>query len=204
MGYRHYLGVIDKDKLEELRNKDYFLIKNGIKDGLPQYDKMFQKIDNDTFWKIKESCKLEFCIGKLYYTNTDDIYDSLYNVCVRIIPEEIRDKEMFLPSQKIFFELANIYIQKAKNYYKKLIKPFIDLSKEGEIKIDFENLDKEKQKGLYKCVENIEHNYTRLNSFRENQKDLEISWDYELEAFNLMYFHKIFNPEKEVVICYAW
>ena len=141
MGYRHYLGIIDKEKLEELKTKVY------TKDNYDEYDEdssqdFMRKCD------IENNCIYEHCIGKLYFFRMNDVYDALYKDKEDLI--EKCDVECFVPQQDIFLTLANIYLKLAQLYFKELLEPF---KKELiERKDVFENLTDEKKYILEKCL----------------------------------------------------
>ena len=76
MGYRHYVGYIPKKDLPEIM-EEVKRLKSLI--GTPKEDD-----EDDTYSQyeitsyLQDKAKEIFCIGKLYYKNTESIYDALY------------------------------------------------------------------------------------------------------------------------------
>ena len=95
MGYRHYIAVINKEKLEELRNKVY------TRENYDNYDEDLSQ-DFMRQWDIQDNCIYEHCIGKLYFLKSDDVYNALYKDKEDLINDA--DVECFICSQDIFFE----------------------------------------------------------------------------------------------------
>ena len=108
MGYRHCIGFIDKEKLNELRNKTY--VDKYYEDGeLDAHKEWLQ------FEEIIDNCDYYYNLGKLYFDETNEIYDELYKEKEDIIKDD--DYEMFICSQNAFKDLANLYLQKTKRYF---------------------------------------------------------------------------------------
>ena len=76
MGYRHYVGYIPKKDLPEIMEEAKRL-KSLI--GTPKKDD-----EDDTYSQyeitsyLRHKAKEVLCVGKLYYKNTESIYDALY------------------------------------------------------------------------------------------------------------------------------
>lgn len=193
MGYRHYIGFIDKEKLEELRNKVY--VDTYYEDGELDETKEWLQFD-----EIRDNCFYYYNLGKLYFDETNETYDELYKEKEDIIKDE--DIEMFICPQNIFLTLANVYLNKTKRYFEELIKPF----KENEDFEAYKKLNKEQFISLKKMINKIEDKifYFNRKKFCENKKDIEIDDLYEHSAFNLAHIHKMIDFEKQVVICFAW
>lgn len=193
MGYRHYIGFINKEKLNELRNKTY--VDTYYEDGSLDESKEWVQFD-----EIRDNCEYYYNLGKLYYDETDEVYNELYKEKEDIIKND--DYEMFICSQKIFIEIANLYLHKTKRYFQELIEPF---EKDGGFKIGKE-LNDEQLMILKKILNNIDEKIILLSGehFNGKTKDIEISWLYEYCAFNLAHIHKMIDFEKQVVICFAW
>lgn len=193
MGYRHYLGIIDKEKLEELRNKVY--VDTYYEDGVLDEHKEWLQFD-----EIRDNCFYYYNLGKLYFDETNEIYDELYKEEEKLIENE--DIEMFICPQNIFLTLANVYLNKTKRYFQELIEPF---EKDCGFKIGKE-LNDEQVIILKKILNNLDEKIILLSGehFNGKTKDIEISWLYEYCAFNLAHIHKMIDFEKQVVICFAW
>lgn len=194
MGYRHYIAVINKDKLEELRNKVY--TKNNYEDFDEDLSQDFMRQCD-----IQKNCVYSHCIGKLYFLKSNDVYNALYDKKEDLISDD--DVECFICSQNIFFNLANIYLKMAQSYFKDLFEPFKkELIERKDI---FENLTDEKKFNLRKILYDINDKIYWLNrSFSEQGEDIEICDLFEYEAFNLIYMHKTIDFSKYVVVCYAY
>lgn len=188
MGYRTYLGIIDKEKLNELRNKTY--VDTYYEDG--SLDEFKERVQ---FEEIMDNCDYVYVVGE-----TDkEINDELCKTREDLVVEGYK---MFICSQNAFKDLANLYLQKTKRYFQKLIKPF---EKDGGFKIGKE-LNDEQVMILKKILNNIDEKIILLSGehFNGKTKDIEISWLYEYCAFNLAHIHKMIDFEKQVVICFAW
>lgn len=198
MGYRHYLGIIDKDKLEELRKKVY------TKDNFDDFDEFNDYDYGQGFMRrcdIQKNCSYEHCIGKLYYLRTNDVYDALYKDKEDLINNP--DVECFICSQDILFTLANIYLKMAQAYFKDLFEPFKkELTERKDI---FEDFTDEKKANFRRILNDINDKIYWLNrSFSEQDKNIEICDLFEYQAFNLAHIHKTIDFEKQVVICFAY
>lgn len=176
MGYRHYLGIIDKEKLEELKKQKF--------DDCFDFEK-----------EVQENCRAIFELGKLYTDKetTDALYENWENLL-----EEKSDTELFVPNQKIFLTLANVYREKVKKYYSDIIE------KIGK-KFDLNILKEEQKQAIYELITDCREKINWLElQFKENAKDVEITWLYEHQMFNLMHYYLITNYEKEVIVCFAY
>ena len=194
MGYRHYIAIIDKDKLEELKLKVY------TKDNYDDFDEDYEQ-DFMRQCDIQDNCVYSHCVGKLYYMKTNDVYDALYREKEDLIND--CDVECFICSQNIFFDLANIYLKMAQSYFKDLFEPFKkELIERKDI---FEDLIDEKKVNFRKILNDINDKIYWLNrNFDKEENDIEICDLYEYQAFNLIHIHKTIDFEKQVVICYAY
>lgn len=194
MGYRHYLGIIEKDKLEKLKTKVY------TKDNYDEYDEDLSQ-DFMRQCDIQDNCIYAHCVGKLYYMRNNDVYDALYKERENLIND--CDVECFICSQNIFFDLANIYLKLAQLYYKDLFEPFKqDLAERKNI---FDNLTDEKKANFKRILYDINDKIYWLNRcFDEKNKDISICDLFEYEAFNLIHLHKTTDFSKYVVVCYAY
>jgi hypothetical protein len=194
MGYRHYIAIIDKEKLEELKNKVY---------TSENYDDYDEDLNQDFMRQcdIQNNCIYAHCVGKLYYMRNNDVYDALYKERENLISD--CDVECFVCSQDIFFELANIYLKLAQLYFKDLFEPFKkELIERKDI---FENLSDEKKANIKKILNDInDKRYWLGRTFDKDKKDIEICDLFEYQAFNLMHLHKTTDFSKYVVICYAY
>ena len=194
MGYRHYLGIIEKEKLEKLKNKVY------TKDNYDEYDEDLSQ-DFMRECDIEKNCIYEHCVGKLYFMRNNDVYDALYKERENLIND--CDVECFVCSQNIFFDLANIYLKLAQLYFKDLLEPFKkELLERKDI---FEDLTDEKKVAIKKMLNDINDKIYWLNrNFNDSKKDISICDLFEYEAFNLIYMHKTIDFSKYVVVCYAY
>ena len=194
MGYRHYIAVIDKEKLEELKNKVY------TRENYDDYDEDSSQ-DFMRQCDIQDNCIYEHCVGKLYYMRNDDVYNALYKEKEDLINH--CDVECFICSQNIFFDLANIYLKLAQLYFKDLFEPFKkELLERKDI---FEDLTDEKKVAIKNILKEIADKIYWLNrDFNDNKKDISICDLFEYEAFNLMHLHKTTDFSKYVVVCYAF
>jgi hypothetical protein len=141
-------------------------------------------------------------MSKLYFENTNDVYNELYKEKEDLIKDV--DMEMFICPQNIFETLANVYLKKAKTYFEDLFKPFKKELQEG--KDIFESLTKEKKIAIRKILDEVNDKIYYLNigfKYNKGKRGIDINSLYEHNAFNLMHIHKTIDFEKQVVICYA-
>lgn len=104
MGYRHYIGIVNDEDIELIKNK-------SIKDK--DYDEDYYDFIDDKVKNIHE-------LGDLSFINSEDIYDALYETHENLTNNP--NIELFICDQEILLKMANIYRKKARNYYKELYK----------------------------------------------------------------------------------
>lgn len=188
MGYRHYLYVIDKDKLEKIKAT-----------SKPREENDFS-LNYDKLCLIEENASFGYELGKLYFKDTDDITAVIYKDAEKIIDD--CDVEVFIANQKSFFELANIYLKKAQRYYNSVYV----FSRPKLFKVSRKDEDYMTQK---EAIGEMMRDFAsksyglRLVEFKEYEGDISIGWSYEYNAFNLIYLHRKIDFEKQVVVCVA-
>ena len=186
MGYRHYVGFIPKQKLEEIRNlsKEEFMKLYG------DYDEYFDKyyFSCSVFEKKGQSSSIH-CIGKLYWNDTQEIYDTLYKYKLEDFPYfESEDTEFFIlkPNNDFFKELA-------KAYWNRYLK-YIEEANEA-------TLAKNEKDRLCKYFKETFEVMFEKNS---NPFMLSRSDEYSFMTYNWMYLHKTFDYENNVIYVAAW
>ena len=188
MGYQYYLCVIDKDKLEKIKQ----VTKPREEDESIEYCKMDL---------IEENSSFTFELGKLGCIDNNDITEVIYRGSKNIIND--CDYEAFVANQKSFFELANLFLKATHKYYDSLLsfadpKRFkVSRKAEGYMKKDTA-ISEIIRDCSYRC------NVLRTAEFKEYEGDIDIDWFYDYEAFNLIYLHRKIDFDKQVVVCIAY
>lgn len=174
----HYLGVVDKNKYNEIMN-------------LPQQDgeKTSMLMENAIFY---------YCLGEI----NNDILKEIRKNAVEIIESD--DVEYGLCTCDIFFNLANVYLKLANRYFKNLLKPFECVcptySTRVKHRISDKRLSEEQQIQLKKIFSYLEtKEFWSSIPFNKNAEDIEHSNLYEECAFNLFHLHKKIDPKNQIV-----
>lgn len=187
MGYRHYIGFIPKQKLEEIRNlsKEEFMKLYG-----ECYDEKLDKyyFSCSVFEEKGQSSSIH-CIGKLYWNDTKEIYDTLYKYKLEDFPHfESEDTEFFIlkPNNDFFKELAKAYWNRYLKYIEEANKTTLGKN------------EKDRLCGYFK--ETFEIMFEK----NDNPFMLSRSDEYSFMTYNWMYLHKTFDYENNVIYISAW
>lgn len=176
MGYRNYLYIIDKDKLDEIKNLTY-----------DEAVKRFGYEDGDPF--LDEHSIIEYCNGKeifefgKYVDWTDDIRKYMSDV--------FKDVDIchYLNLEREFVKLdygalpiiCEVHRKKILNYYNELMS-------ENDVNV------------LHNSIRNITFEWEAMATKPVNDYSLTYSWRYEYEYFNLLYLMTKLDKEKQVLL----
>lgn len=189
MGYRNYLYIADKKKLNKIRkmNRDelYSLVDelpfSEDEDYFPYWRDVLKKADGEEAFELGKyidfTKKLEPFLKPLF---RDKEVHKYYN----------EDSELMLAKPELLQELATIYKEKVQTYYKDLLNE--KSSNQFDERPQFERLLASARSNL------LWSDY--LDKLSENKYSLGGGWLYEHEVFNILYLMRIFNPKKQVLI----
>lgn len=189
MGYRNYLYIVDKKKLNKARKMSASELWELV-GGKTELDE-----DIDTPWIGDVLDKLEaeefMELGK-YLDYTNEIQSFLKPLFRnKLVHNDYNcETECMLVKPEILQKIATIFKEKAKNYYKSLLE-----EKSPNI------LDTRPQ--LERCTEDIRIKLTWLESLDalpNNKWTISDTWLYEYEMFNILHLMRIFNPKKQALI----
>lgn len=186
MGYRHYVGFIPKDKFEEIKtlSKEEFMKTYA---DYYEYDNTYY-FSASVFEEKGQSSSIH-CIGKLYWKNTQEIYDTLYKYKLEDFPYfESEDTEFFIlkPNNDFFKELAKAYW----NTYIRYIENADDIT--------LARGKKNRSNEWYK------ETFERMFEKNKNPFMLSNSDDFSFMTYNWMHLHKTFDYENNVIYISAW
>ena len=177
----YYLGVVDKNKYNEIMN-------------LPQQD-------GEKTSMLKENTVFNYCLGKI----NEYVLKELKRNTEKII--ESGKTECGLCTCDIFFNLANAYLKMTNKYLNELLEPFECIcptySTTGRATHGISTsrrMSEEQQTQLKKIFSYIESKefWTSI-PFNKNAEDIEHSNLFEECAFNLFHLHKKIDPENQIV-----
>lgn len=187
MGYRNYLFVADKKKLNKIRKmtrEELFSLvgETPSNDGYyPYYRDVLSKADGEQAFELGKYVdfteRLKPFLRPLF---RDKKIHEYYN----------EESECFLAKPEILQEIATIYREKVQNFYKDLLE---EKSKdEFDTRTQLERLISSVQSSL------LWSQY--LDRLSEGKYSLGGGWLYEHEVFNILYLMKIINPKKQCLI----
>lgn len=178
MGYRHYLGVIETEKLDKISTD--------------------ANLDNwQRFDKITENVEKSICLGKLYF-GCDDIIKVLYDNIVHLLDDET-DFECFICDKDVFVKLANVYRKKVEDYYKKKY--------EAIKNIPINNLDKiteDERKALLEIIMDVRDKVNWLEGTKFEKGSMYLTDLLEHEMFNYMHLQETVDFSKYSIVCFAY
>lgn len=176
MGYRNYLYIVEKNKLNKIKNLTY-----------DEASKRFGHGDGDPF--LDEISIIKYCNGKeifefgKYLDWTDDIRKYMSDVFKDV------DVCHYLNFESEFVELdcnalpiiCEVYRKKILNYYNKLMS-------ENNVNV------------LHNSIHNIAFEWETIATKPVNDYSLTYSCRYEYDYFNLLYLMTKINKEKQVLL----
>lgn len=190
MGYRNYLFIADKKKLNKIRkmNRDelYSFINEAPfidddDDYCPYWRDILKKADGEEALELGKYIdfteRLKPFLKPLFHDKKVHTY---YN----------EDTELMLAMPELLQELTTIFKEKIQAYYKDLL---------NEKSSDEFNTKTQ----LKRLLGNVKDHLTwsiYLDKLPKNKYSLCDSWLYEHEIFNILYLMKIFNPKKQALI----
>jgi hypothetical protein len=189
MGYRNYLYIADKKKLNKIRkmNKEELFAfvgeipDNEEEDYYPHWSDVLEKADG------QEAIEL----GK-YIDYTDKLKPFLRPLFRDKSAHEYYndDSELYLAKNEILQALATIFKEKVQTHYKSLME-----EKSPDVldkRTQFERLLSSAKSNL------IWSEY--LDKLPNNKYSLGGGWLYEHKVFSILYLMRIFNPKKQTLI----
>lgn len=189
MGYRNYLFIADKKKLNKIskmnRDELFSLVEelpdSEDEDEFPYWRDVLKKAGGEEAFELGKyidfTKRLEPFLKPLF---RDKIAHKYYN----------EDSELMLAKPELLQELATIYKEKVQTHYK-------DILNEKSSNIYDERPQFERLLASAR-TNSLWSDY--LDKLSENKYSLGGGWLYEHEVFNILYLMKIFNPKKQALI----
>lgn len=183
MGYRHYVGYIEKSKYEEI-------VKEA--DKLEGYKKTSFMQDN---------CTSLLELGKLYYKNTEPIYNALYEHKSTDFSND--DSEFFvIDDDKILLHLSYAM----QNIWANWVKPCQEILAKV---IAGQEATKDEKATLLELSETLKR---EVEDFEDGEKACEkgwetppyFTWQFNYEACRVYNMHKYFNYTDKVMVVFAY
>lgn len=181
MGYRNYVGIIDKDLLES----DKKIVGTREMTGAVQFEDSFSR--NKAFIN---DCKWRFELGNLGWELDNIIYEIIHtNMGEDLSTDD--ELELFVMPNDSLLRLANGFRQKVVNNCREWLGKFNTDNKDAELYMD-----------LYQFVRR--QNYELSEELKGDGTDFNGAYLYEFAMVALLMKHREFNPEKEVLICFGY
>lgn len=181
MGYRNYVGIIDKDLLES----DKKIVGTREMTGTVQFEDSFSR--NKAFIN---DCKWLFELGNLGWELDNIIYEIIHtNMGEDLSTDD--ELELFVMPNDSLLRLANGFRQKVVNNCSEWLGKFNTDNKDAELYMD-----------LYQFVRR--QKYELSEELKGDGTDFNGAYLYELAMVALLMKHREFNPEKEVLICFGY
>lgn len=189
MGYRNYLYIADKKKLNKIRKmnkEELFALVGEIPDNeeedyYPYWGNVLEKADGQEAIELGKYIdfrgKLKPFLRPLFRDKSAHEY---YN----------DDSELYLAKNEILQALATIFKEKVQTHYKSLME-----EKSPDV------LDKRTQ--FERLLSSAKSNLMwsqYLDKLPNNKYSLGGGWLYEHEVFSILYLMRIFNPKKQTLI----
>ncbi len=200
MGYRHYVGYIPKKDMDEIM-KEVERLKGLIGQPKEDYpDETYDMYDITSYLRDKAVKVLE--LGKLYYSNTDSIYHTLYANKVEDFSNE--DTEFFtINDDKILLHLSYA-MQKIYIDYNAKYKDIIDKILQGN-----KGLTEEEKVHLNELLRDFNEEQNHYNTAIKTESG---GWDfapynqyrYDYEACRAYNLHESFDYTDKVMCVFAY
>lgn len=203
MGYRHYMYIVPKELINDIKNFTY--------DELTEYARKMNAVedwDDEAWVNIHDLLgRTEFHEFGKYYENANNIYNlgkPLFEN--KDTQEHFEDYEPYVIGIDAVLCAIEDYRQKIIKWYKELLMP----QKEYEEVHPFYGLKKQTQDERIKNHitnqlgewEN-RFNFLPINTDMDSNKIVR-SWLYEYEIFELVHQMKIMDWEKNTLVFYGW
>ena len=207
MGYRHYLYKIEKEVVENVKDKTFSELWDKY---ATQSDREWrEKYPEDNYLdidRIPKECIFEF--GKLYWDDTAArIYATgkpLFNN--KEVQEQFDDFRPYVVTKEALLVAIEIY-------KKKVIESYEDCFVENThlcdpfFRIPIEEVPKSIQE---KCIEHVQEKllewkrgYT-IDTDLDDKNHITSSWYYEYSIFNLIHLYKTIDFDKYDLLFYGW
>lgn len=181
MGYRNYIGVISKDKYNQLKDLTIDELTDQKGDDVDVYDlveRLYNFGSGCRFNHPKESLKPFFAREE-----TQGHLES--------------DAELKLTGKDFLEHVINWYTKEVKDYYLELIS--------GIDSNDKTTWTDEKFAFLFKNVQNKALEWNSVGTYDLNDgPEITNSWSYEYVVFELVRIYKSFDWEKNVLVYYGY
>ena len=191
MGYRNYLYIADKKKCNKIRkmskNELLELTNTVLEDEFDYLD------DGDVLDKM--GAEVAFELGKYI-----DFYNEIKPHLRKMFTDEEVHKqfneetECMLAKPEILQTIATIYRKKVLNFYQ-------DLMQEKSSELCDSRTQLERMKAEVRS--HITWN-EYLDRLPNNKWNINETWLYEYEIFNILHLMRVFNPKKQVLIWRGW
>lgn len=189
MGYRNYIGIIEKSKINDL------MACKTVEDEKAVYNKYGWEYDEDSDGEVYFSnsdldYREDYELGK-YVSLNEDVHNSLTDIFSKDSPLYCKDTEFKVGDEKFLLALIENYRIEVKTYFESLQNKSLE-----ELKDAVE--DK-----LFIWGEPAERRGGFTYNLKKNSDKIVDSWFYEYAIFELVRIYKSFNPETEVVVYYG-
>ena len=181
MGYRNYVGIIDKGILES--NKKILGTKEIT--GTVQFECSFDR--NKAFIN---DCKWRFELGNLGWEFDNIIYEIIHTNMGEDLSTDA-ELELFVMPNDSLLRLANGFRQKVVNTFGEWLEKFNTDKKDAELYMD-----------LYQFIRR--QKYELSEELKGDGTDFSDAYLYENAMIALLMKHREFDPEKEVIICFGY
>lgn len=222
MGYRTYIGLISKEKYEEIKNM-------SRRELCAKFEKNYSEDweDDDLYVGAYDMVDESYEFGK--YTDFDDekFYTPFFTN-----PETheyyIGDHDFWVVGKEYLEHIIKHYRKKIEAYYDKMLKPFYPDSEhrwdgsefvksmkreftdslEDKYTLDFSKITPEETTQIWEMIchlRSMESEWTRLDPYDlENGDQVTTSWKYEYNIFELVRLYKTIDWENQVLVYYGY
>ena len=203
MGYRHYVGYIPKKDLPEIM-KEVDRLKNLIGTPKEKYpDETYSQYEITSYLQDKATTVLE--LGKLYYKNTEPIYQALYKNKGEDYSND--DTEFFFVNDnKFLMNISYAQMEIWSEIMKKWEPIIAKILNEEKLTMD-ENCELLEIKELF----NREHdhydhavNWWKKTDFGGKDFKPYFDWQFNYAAVETFAIHKNFDYENNVLCVFAY
>lgn len=220
MGYRTYIGLISKEKYEEVKDM-------SRRDICRKFDKNYKEEwdDSDLYVGIYDIVEESYEFGK--YTDFDDekFYKPFFTN-KETHEYYIGDHDCWVVGKEYLEHIIKHYRKKIEAYYDKMVIPFwgkkfTDSSEfiksmkreytdnlEDKFTLDFSKITPEEQTALWETlchVRSMRSEWVNLNPYDlENGDQVTTSWKFEYNIFELVRLYKTIDWENNVLVYYGY
>lgn len=175
MGYRNYLYVVDKAEYEKFKALTYDQAVKKFSDGFDDHISSYDFMDTTGFKRLMEFGKYIDWTDKIkpYFK---DVFDD------KKLEEYFNQEEEFKVLDQAALEVIarDVFVEKIKEYYNKLSE---------EKSLDY----------LHQLAKNKVTEWNTMNTKPCGKWQLNTSWQYEYEYFNLLNIMNQLDPKKHIL-----